>query len=139
MQLELMKQDTDSQNCSVFVCRMTTSKTSTFDGIKLYYHKSKLQDSVQLQTVLALYDQETFCNDGQLSYLRLKSSVRLHIDQTMRTRNFRVRNEVVERSSDQESKMERRPALRGEEKSAFSGKHIDNIRKETHVVSVMTN
>ena len=36
------------------------------------------------------------CN-GQTSYLRLKTSVKLHIDQMMRIRNFRVRNKVVER------------------------------------------
>ena len=30
------------------------------------WYKSKLQDSVQLQTVLALYDQETMRNTGQL-------------------------------------------------------------------------
>ena len=29
----------------------------------------------------------------------MKTSARLHIDQTMRTRNFRVRNEVVERGA----------------------------------------
>ena len=60
-------------------------------------YKSKLQDFVQLQTVLALYHRETVRNNGQTSYLRLKTSVKLHIDQMMRTRNFRVRNEVVER------------------------------------------
>ena len=31
-------------------------------------YKSKLQDSVQLQTVLALYDQETVRSNGQSSY-----------------------------------------------------------------------
>ena len=31
-------------------------------------HQSKLQDSVQLQTVLALYDQETIRNNGPLCY-----------------------------------------------------------------------
>ena len=40
-------------------------------------HKSKLQDSVQLQTVLALYDQETVRNNGETSYLRFKTSVKL--------------------------------------------------------------
>ena len=40
-------------------------------------YESKLPDSVQLQTVLALYDQETFRNNGQTSYLRLKTSVKL--------------------------------------------------------------
>ena len=38
--------------------------------------KSKSQDSVQLQTFLALYDQETVRNNGQTSYLRLKTSVK---------------------------------------------------------------
>ena len=32
-------------------------------------YKSKLQDSVQLQTVLALYDQESVRNNGQTSFL----------------------------------------------------------------------
>ena len=61
-------------------------------------YKSKLQDSVQLQTVLALYDEETVRNNGQTRYSRLKTSVKL-LDQMMRTRNFRVRNEVVERGA----------------------------------------
>ena len=51
--------------------------------------KSKLQDSIQLQTVLVLYDQETVRNNGQTSYSRFKPSVKLHIDQMMRTRNFK--------------------------------------------------
>ena len=50
--------------------------------------KSKLQGSVQLLTVLASFDQETVRNNGQPSYSRNQSSVRLHIDQTMKTRNF---------------------------------------------------
>ena len=62
-------------------------------------YKSKLQDSVQLQTVLAFYDQETVRNNGQTSNLRLNTSVKLHIDQMKRTRNFRVRDEVVERGT----------------------------------------
>ena len=60
-------------------------------------YKSKLQGSVQLETVLALYDQETVRNNGQNSYLRLKTAVKLHTDQMMRTRNFRAQNEKVER------------------------------------------
>ena len=62
-------------------------------------YKSKLQASIQLQSVLALYDQETVRNNGQPSDPRLKTSVRLHIDQTIITRNFRVRNEIVERGA----------------------------------------
>ena len=62
-------------------------------------YKSKLQNSVQLQTVLALYDQETARNKGKPNYSQLKTAVKLHIDQMMRTRNFRVRSDVVERGS----------------------------------------
>ena len=42
---------------------------------------------------------KTVRNNGQTSYLRLKTAVKLHIDQMMRTRNFRVRNDVVEREA----------------------------------------
>ena len=101
-------------------------------------YKSKLQNSVQLLTVLALYDQETVRNNGQPSYSRLKTSVKLHIDQMMRTRNFRARNEVVERGSVTKSQKQRKPSLRGKRKSVFSGRHMDNVPEETHVVSVMS-
>ena len=62
-------------------------------------YKSNLQDSVQLQTVLALYEQENIRDNEQPSYSRLKSSVRRHDDQTIRTRNFRAWNEIVERGA----------------------------------------
>ena len=62
-------------------------------------YKSKLQDSVQLQTVLASYDPETVRNNGQPNYSRLKTSVTLQIDHHLRTRNFRVRSDVVEKGS----------------------------------------
>ena len=102
VQPELMKQCKDSQICSLRVYRMTTSKTSTSVGDHAQLSvsdmpsdmileglcKSKLQGSVQLLTVLASFDQETVRNNGQPSYSRNQSSVRLHIDQTMKTRNF---------------------------------------------------
>ena len=99
-------------------------------------YKSKLQDSVQLQTVLGLYDQETVRNNGQTSCLRLKTSVKLHIDQMMRTRNFRVWSEVVERGS---VSQKGKKAYVERKVGVFSGRHIDNVRKETHAVSVMTD
>ena len=68
-----------------------------------WLYKSKLKKktlSVQLQTILTLlYGQETVRINGQTSYSRWKTSVKLHIDQMMRTRNFRVRSEVLERGS----------------------------------------
>ena len=93
-------------------------------------YKSKWQDSVQLQTVLASYDQETVRNSRQTSYLRLKASVKLHTDQMMRTRNFRVPSEVLECEQSPRVKKERKPTLRGKCESLFSGRHMDNVFKE---------
>ena len=75
---------------------LSASETPTEMVLEGLY-MSKVQDSVQLQTVLALCDRETVRNNGQPSFSRLKTSVRLHVDQTMRIRHFRVRNEVMER------------------------------------------
>ena len=61
---------------------LSASETPTEIVLEGLY-KSELQDSVQLQTVLALYDQETIRNNGQPSYQRLEASGRLHVDQTM--------------------------------------------------------
>ena len=61
--------------------------------------KSKLQNSAQLQTVMALYDEEVVRNNGTPNYQQLKTAVKLHIDQMMRNRNFKARNDVVEKGS----------------------------------------
>ena len=62
-------------------------------------HKSTVQQSVQLRTVMAMYDQEVARNNGTPNCQQLKTAVKLHIDQMMRNRNFRARNDVVERGS----------------------------------------
>ena len=74
---------------------LSASETSTEKVLEGLY-QSKLQDFFQLQTVLPLYGQETIRNNWQPSYQRLKASVRIQIDRTRRTRNFRVRSETVE-------------------------------------------
>ena len=58
-------------------------------------HKSKFQDSVQLQTLLALYDQETVRNNGQQVVQDWKTSVRAKIWSKMRSRNLKAQNEVI--------------------------------------------
>ena len=50
--------------------------------------KSKEQNSVKLQTVLACYDQATARNKKP-NCQQLKTAVKLHVDQMMTTRNFR--------------------------------------------------
>ena len=74
-------------------------------------YESKLQDSVQRQTVLALYDQETVGNNGQTSYLRLKTSVKLHVDENSKLQS--PKRSCGKSSSHQESK--RKESLRREE------------------------
>ena len=57
------------------------------------FFRSKLQDSVQIQTVLAMYEQEeTNRNNGQVSYSRMKTSVRLYIDQTINDENSKLQS-----------------------------------------------
>ena len=91
MHPELMNRYKDSQTCSLYVSRMMMSKIFDVrwyqallsadeplsDKVLEGFCKSKLKVSVQLQTVLALYDPETVRNGGQTSYSRLKTSVRL--------------------------------------------------------------
>ena len=78
-------------------------------------HKSKLQDSVQRHTALAMYEQENVRNHEPPNYSRLKTKVRRHIDQTMRTCNFRARSEVVERGEVTKSQKKGEKSQRGEE------------------------
>ena len=92
-------------------------------------YRSKLQDSVQLQTVLALYEQENIRNNEQPSYSRLKTSVRRHIDQTMRTRNFRAQNEIVERGPVTKSQKERKASVDRKVGECYQWKAIGQCSK----------
>ena len=47
---------------------------------------------------MALHDQET-AQSQEPNYQQLKAAVKLHIDQMMRNRKVKVRNDVVERGS----------------------------------------
>ena len=74
-------------------------------------YQSELQDSVQLQTVWALYEQENIRNNEPPGYFRLKTTVRRHNDQTMRTRNFRAGNEIVDRGAVTKSQKGRKASV----------------------------
>ena len=75
---------------------------------------SKLQESVQLQIVLALCEQENIRNNEPRSYQQMKTMVRQHNDQMTRTRNFRARNEIVERGAVSKSQQGRKSQRREE-------------------------
>ena len=62
-------------------------------------YKSKLKDSVHLQTALAMYEQDNVRNNGEPSYSRLKTAVKRHIDQVMRRINFRTPNQLMGRGT----------------------------------------
>ena len=76
----------------------TTSEILPVNVLKGLY-KSTLQDSIQLHTELALYELENVRNNDPPNCCRLKTMVRRRIGQTMRTRNLRARNEIVERGA----------------------------------------
>ena len=54
---------------------------------------SKLQDSSQAQTIMALYNQEILRGGGQQDYRRLRLCVKLHIEQ----QKIRSQSEIAER------------------------------------------
>ena len=105
------------------------------DAILEGLYKSKLQNSFQLQTVMALYDHEVARNNGDPNYQRLKTAVKLHIDQMMRTRNFRAGTMLWNEDQLPRVKEETKPTIRGKWESVFSGRHMDNVPKEAVVVS----
>ena len=101
-------------------------------------YKSKLENSVQHQTVMALYDQEVARNNLTPNYQQDSCKTSYWSDDE----NSKLQS--LERccgkeSSHQESKKEGKLTLRGKWESVFSGRHMDNVPKETHVVSVMTS
>ena len=58
---------------------------------------SMLQDSSQVQTMMALYNQEILRGEGQRDYHKLRMCVKLHIEQAQRSEKFRVQSEITER------------------------------------------
>ena len=100
--LALMKQLLIHQICAMFPYQEMAFRISIQDGSKLYHLQEKyprvlfkmgIRESVEHQTVLAMYQRE---NDRDRSYHRLKTMVSRCIYQMIKTRNFRARNERTE-------------------------------------------
>ena len=64
-----------------------------FEGL----YASKLQDSPQAQTIMALYNQEILRGGGQRDYHRLRKCVKLHTEQAQRSKKIRIQSEITER------------------------------------------
>ena len=110
--LDPMMKFKDYRDCSVLNCRTTTFQdfdlrwkqalllTSDPPSDKvLGLYVSKLQDSSQAQTIMALKNQEILRGGGQRDYHRLRKSVKLHIEQARRSNNFRIQSEITERAA----------------------------------------
>ena len=97
------------------------------------WNKSKLQDLVQFQTVLAVYEQENIRNNEPPHYSSLKTLVRRHLDQTMRTRNFRARSEVLGRGAVTKSHKRRHASVERKEGECHQWKGIGHCSKRRFV------
>ena len=65
---------------------------------------SKLQDSSQINTIMALYNPKILRRGGKRGYHRLRMCVKLYIEQAQRSKNFRIHNETTERGAPTEGK-----------------------------------
>ena len=65
---------------------------------------SKLQDSSQAQTIMALYNHEILREGGKRDHHRLGMCVKLHFEQAQRSKNFRIQSELTERVAVTEGK-----------------------------------
>ena len=98
--------------CTIRPCSVISSETLAEMFLEGLF-KWKLQDSVQLQTVLALYDQETFRNNGQPSFSILKICKTLFWSNDENSKLPSPKWNGGEKNSKQESK--RKESLRWEE------------------------
>ena len=57
---------------------------------------SKLQESSQPQTIMAVYNQDILLGGGKRDNHRLRMCVKLHIEQAQRSDNFRIQSENTE-------------------------------------------
>ena len=58
---------------------------------------SKLQDSSQVQTIVALHNQEILREGGKRDYHRLRMCVKMYIEQAQRSKSFRIQSENTQR------------------------------------------
>ena len=110
-QPELVVQLKTYQIYSIYAYRMMTFRISTQDGIKLYLLQVKYLRNMSWKVCTS--ENTRFCSASNcIGYVRprkwsnfsnakqrLRSVVRRHIDQNIRTRNFKARNERIETGS----------------------------------------
>ena len=65
---------------------------------------SKLQDSSQVQKIMAPTNQEFLREGGKRDHHRLRMCAKLHIEQAQRSKNFRIQSDIAERAAVTEGK-----------------------------------
>ena len=78
---------------------LLSAKELLKDRILERLYKMRIRESMQFQTVLAMYEQEILQDRSRQNYQKLNTVVRRHKDQLISSRNFKVRNERVETPS----------------------------------------
>ena len=95
---------------------------------------SKLQDSSQAQTIMALYNQEILRGGGKRDYHRLRLCVKLHIEQAQKKSNFQESERDYSACGRNYRKGAKIPSPSGKQESAFSGRQMALVQKENFAV-----
>ena len=96
----------------------------------------RIRKTVQLKTVLTLYEQDIEQNSMPPSYQKLKTMVKKFLDQKMRASNIEARNERTATGPPAKSKSKGKSvALKGNREIASDGKRKGSVRGETLAVS----
>ena len=89
---------------------------------------SKLQESSQVHTIMALYNQENLRGGRQRDYHRLRMCVKLHVEQTQRSKSFRIQNEITERGAVIKGKGQN-PSTKRETRECYQWKSLGSCSK----------
>ena len=81
-----------------------------------------------------MHEKEIDQHQAMPSDQRLKTMERRHIGQTIRTRNFGVRNERIETGVLFKSQKGKNVSVEGNQQNAISGKQMDSVQEETLAV-----
>ena len=134
------------QICSIYVCRVTPSKISTFDGMRLYYQQadvileglytSKIEGLCSAPDCLGLVWTRNRSKQWTDKFFTIEDVCKTsYWSDDEHSKLQSLERSCGKRISIQEFKKERKPTLRGKCESVFSGMHMDNVQKETHSCS----
>ena len=133
---------TTCQICSIFAYRMTIFKISLQDGTKFYWEQVSCltRMSWKIQNEVAGFRSTSDCigfvqtriesRKATPSYQCFRTMVRQHIDQTIRSRNFRAPNERFETGALVKSHKGRHVCGKKSGRMLSVGKQLDSVQEE---------